>query len=265
MDNASINKVSLLSLGVDTFMSNRVLLVDDNRDLIDCLAFLMEDTGIQVSKAYDLLEAKFALQQDAFDLIFLDIRLPDGNGLSLYYDIKLRQPAVKIVPMTGFRLEQILNDVNGKPLTLVNRVLDNAAAAQLMDKLVAWDTVLFTDFRVHRWLTDSYAYNKRIAFLNEFAVPSGEIFADAEIIAISLETTLMDLFAMVTYLRQHHVQLPLLLFLDKPDVVQANCVVQREYTGCVFKPFDPQQFLDDVDAMLMRERQSFDASKRMSL
>ncbi len=249
-------------------MTHRVLLIDDNRDLIDCLAFLMEDMNIQVVKAYDLAEAKSAFQKGEYDLVFLDIRLPDGNGLGMYYEIKANLPATVIVPMTGFRLEQILHDVNGKPLVMVDSVFDgDAALSELdeLDELTELDTVLFRDIRYLEHLMARAAGQRKIVLFRSFqAIADAAVAGDADIIVLCLSTTIMDLFAMVTYLRDQNIFKPVLLFLDKPAMISQNAMLQQENTGCIFKPFDPQKFLEDVHAFLALRAPGRDAGRDVS-
>lgn len=79
----------------------RVLLVDDNRLMLEGLSNLLEAHGIQVAgMAKDGLEgAAMALTLHP-DLILMDIRMPVCDGLEATRRIKARQPEIKIVMLT---------------------------------------------------------------------------------------------------------------------------------------------------------------------
>lgn len=79
----------------------RVLLVDDNRLMLEGLTNLLEAHGIQVAgMAKDGLEgAAMALTLHP-DLILMDIRMPVCDGLEATRRIKARQPEIKIVMLT---------------------------------------------------------------------------------------------------------------------------------------------------------------------
>ena len=62
-------------------MSISVLLVEDDRDLIEELAAFLEAAGFEVTAAETIREAE-ALLAVPRDLLILDINLPDGDGLS---------------------------------------------------------------------------------------------------------------------------------------------------------------------------------------
>ena len=64
-------------------MSAKILLVEDDLFLQDGLRELLLRDGYTLTVAATAAEAEHAMRCDSFDLAILDIRLPDGNGLSL--------------------------------------------------------------------------------------------------------------------------------------------------------------------------------------
>ncbi len=87
----------------------KILVVDD--DEVDRMAVqrALKAAGVQMelSQANDCAEAITALQQQQFDCVFLDYRLPDGNGLSLVQQVRSLGFAVPLVVLTGQGDEQI--------------------------------------------------------------------------------------------------------------------------------------------------------------
>ena len=63
--------------------SNRILLVDDDRDLAFIITELLEDYGYRVANAYTSEAALGMLGENTYDLILLDINLPDITGFEL--------------------------------------------------------------------------------------------------------------------------------------------------------------------------------------
>jgi DNA-binding response OmpR family regulator len=61
----------------------RVLLVDDDRQQTDALEFGLRQHQFDVVTAYSAAAAAAALANSCFDLIFLDIGLPDADGLKI--------------------------------------------------------------------------------------------------------------------------------------------------------------------------------------
>jgi DNA-binding NarL/FixJ family response regulator len=79
----------------------KVLLVDDHRLLLEGLSNLLEAHGIQVAgTAVDGLEAIGKARTLRPDVILMDIRMPNCDGLSATRHIKAEMPDAKIVILT---------------------------------------------------------------------------------------------------------------------------------------------------------------------
>ena len=67
----------------------RILIVDDNHELLDLLRSALSNAGYHsVSTAVTATATRKRLQADTPDLIVLDINLPDGDGFSLFQEIR---------------------------------------------------------------------------------------------------------------------------------------------------------------------------------
>mgnify|MGYP000743687533 CR=1 FL=1 len=69
-------------------MSRRVLVVDDEKLIVKGIRFSLEQDGYDVDCAYDGEEALKLAKENAYDIILLDVMLPDGDGFSLCRKIK---------------------------------------------------------------------------------------------------------------------------------------------------------------------------------
>ncbi len=65
----------------------RILIIDDDPDQ-QALMRRVLGTGPQVMSALSLAEARIALGKNPYDLILLDVHLPDGNGLNFLSELK---------------------------------------------------------------------------------------------------------------------------------------------------------------------------------
>jgi len=87
-------------------MRANVLVVDDNRELAENVCELLEGIGQHDAKCFYAPNAKEALQHVRelgadLDVVFVDLRLPDCDGIELLRDIKARLPDTQIILMTG--------------------------------------------------------------------------------------------------------------------------------------------------------------------
>ena len=78
-----------------------VLIVDDQEDLRFSLAKIVEKQGCRATTAANGTDALDILRSAIFDLVFLDIGLPDGNGIDLIGKIKEIGDDIDIVMLTG--------------------------------------------------------------------------------------------------------------------------------------------------------------------
>ena len=86
--------------GVDTVMPDRVLIVDDDAHIREVIKFALEDSGFDVSEASTGVSALTAMRTQTFDLVLLDIGMPEMDGFETCKAIRRDNP-VPIVFLTA--------------------------------------------------------------------------------------------------------------------------------------------------------------------
>ena len=81
-------------------MASHILVVEDHPDTARALAHLLRRDGFRVNVAGRLDEAVALCATECFDLLLVDLELPDGSGMALPQLVKDRCPAAAIV-MSG--------------------------------------------------------------------------------------------------------------------------------------------------------------------
>ncbi len=79
----------------------RILLVEDNRELADWLARLLQKSRYVVDCVHDGLDADAALATQSYDLIILDIGLPMMTGLELLRRFRQRRGLTPVIILTA--------------------------------------------------------------------------------------------------------------------------------------------------------------------
>ena len=82
-----------------------VLLVDDDHDLCDNLWDLLRDQGYRVCLAHDAREAAEHLRDSSFNVVVIDMRIPDGDGGSVFQTVRRTRPEARTILITGYRSE----------------------------------------------------------------------------------------------------------------------------------------------------------------
>jgi CheY-like chemotaxis protein len=95
-----------LQLLVDEALSQPlVLVVDDDHDLCDSLWELFRERGLRVCVAHDGPEAIDKLYNNTFQLLIVDMKLPNADGSELISELKAINPEARSVLITGHRSE----------------------------------------------------------------------------------------------------------------------------------------------------------------
>ncbi|TXE08580.1 sigma-54-dependent Fis family transcriptional regulator [Gelidibacter salicanalis] len=79
-----------------------ILLVEDDVSFSEMLKRFLERHHHAVILSYTLEDAKLKVKESTFDLVFADLRLPDGDGISLLNHIKAKDASIPVVLMTGY-------------------------------------------------------------------------------------------------------------------------------------------------------------------
>jgi DNA-binding response OmpR family regulator len=97
-----------------------ILIVDDDRDLCASLWDLLRERGFRVGLAHDANAAAQQLKESSFNAVLIDMKIPHGDGGSVFRMVRDANPEARTVLITGFRTEMD---------SLVSKVLAEGADA----------------------------------------------------------------------------------------------------------------------------------------
>jgi two-component system, NtrC family, response regulator len=79
----------------------QILIIDDDEMFSALLASAVKREGYDIQCAYTLRDGLERVQSGAFDVVFLDVNLPDGNGLDLLAEIREVSSSPEVIILTG--------------------------------------------------------------------------------------------------------------------------------------------------------------------
>ncbi|MGB7954036.1 MAG: response regulator [Candidatus Nitrosopolaris sp.] len=82
-------------------MNKRVLIIDDEPDIILTLRMALEQNGFRTDSYSDSILAYKNFRAGVYDLVLLDIKMPNVDGFQLYQKIKRTDSRVKICFLTA--------------------------------------------------------------------------------------------------------------------------------------------------------------------
>ena len=81
--------------------ARHLLLVDDDPDLLRLLAMRLRASGYRVTAVATVEDARTRLGIERFDLVLSDVRLPDGDGLALFDEIRRQRATLPVILLTA--------------------------------------------------------------------------------------------------------------------------------------------------------------------
>ncbi|MEW6680667.1 MAG: response regulator [bacterium] len=120
-----------------------ILIVDDEKDLADLLKEIVETEGFKGDVAFDGNSALERLEKTKFDLALLDIRLPGMNGVELFLKIKEKAPDCKVIMMTGFAVEDLIEEAMALgAYTCVHKPFNPRRIIEMIRKILLSDKMI---------------------------------------------------------------------------------------------------------------------------
>jgi NtrC-family two-component system response regulator AlgB len=92
-------------LDSESFWGNnlkRALIIDDDRNISTTLTVYLEDKGFEVFAARSAADGLQVFRREAPNIVILDMKLPDGDGLDVLKDIIATSPGTQVVMITAY-------------------------------------------------------------------------------------------------------------------------------------------------------------------
>lgn len=88
----------------------RILFVDDEVGFVDVVAKRMIKRGLDVTKTYSGAQALQALRKNDFDVVILDLKMEDMDGIEVLQILKKMAPDLEVIMLTGHGSEKAARD-----------------------------------------------------------------------------------------------------------------------------------------------------------
>jgi DNA-binding response OmpR family regulator len=137
-----------------------ICLVEDEQKVAAFICKGLEEYGYKVKTAVDGASAKSTLQTAVFDLLILDVMLPDINGIELCRQIRLADNKTPILMLTA--LDQVHNKVSGLKAGADDYLVKPFHFSELLARIEALlrrqganapeeHTLIFDDLKLDTW------------------------------------------------------------------------------------------------------------------
>ncbi|MFB0526821.1 MAG: response regulator transcription factor [bacterium] len=91
-------------------MKKKILMIDDDEELCEETAEILQDEGYRVTTAFDGLIGKRLSEKYDYDLLILDVKMPGLDGLHILKSVKEQDNELKVIILTGKPLSKNLQE-----------------------------------------------------------------------------------------------------------------------------------------------------------
>jgi DNA-binding NtrC family response regulator len=124
-------------------MTEKVLLVDDEEEFVETLAERMRNRGMEVSTTNSGADALELVDDETFDVVVLDLKMPGIDGLEALKRIKKRRPDIQVVLLTGHAtVEQGVEAIKEGALEFLEKPIDLTSLTDTIHRAKATKMVL---------------------------------------------------------------------------------------------------------------------------
>jgi CheY-like chemotaxis protein len=124
----------------------RILIVDDDAGMAETLGDILEAKGYEVEIASGGLQALALVQARQHDVIFLDIKMPQMNGVEVLRRVRVMRPETVVVMMTAYALPELMAEAERLgALAILSKPLPLDRIIQFLEELAPARPVLIVE------------------------------------------------------------------------------------------------------------------------
>jgi DNA-binding response OmpR family regulator len=126
-------------------MVKRILVVDDESDVCFALEKVLREDGFVVDSYEHPLVALDKFKPHLYDVIVLDIKMPELNGFALYREIKRLDKKVKICFLTAGEIyDRVNQDISSVPANcFIRKPIENEELLKRINEIIVDDTTVW--------------------------------------------------------------------------------------------------------------------------
>ena len=236
-----------------------ILVVDDDKDFAESLADVLMLDGHRTEIAFSGEDAVMILQEKDFDVTFMDMRLPNKNGVESFLEIRRIRPEARVIMMTGYTMEQLLNQaVKNGAWGVLHKPLDMEYVLEMLRK-IKQDGILIADDDSDfvQAITDILVDNGYKTFVAQNGREALERVRSNDIDVLILDLRMPVLNGIETYLELKKINRSVATIIvtayagEEADTI--DTLRSLSVTGILTKPFDPKDLLSAIEDLSKQE------------
>ncbi len=165
-----------------------ILVVDDDRIILDSLCEFLSLEGFQTSRAETLKSAMAELQKQSYSLVITEINLPDGDGFELLDTVRKNFPQTVVIVITGYgTIESAVKAIKQGAYDYLTKPIIDDELRLVVEKAIKQQSLMSENVSLRLQLEQKYSLENIISHDYKMA----KIFDLVEAVADSTTTILM--------------------------------------------------------------------------
>lgn len=239
-----------------------ILIVDDETGMRETPYDILEDMGYHTAIAVDGHEAIQKVKDNAFDVIFMDVKMPGMDGVETFKQIKGIQPDAAVVMMTAYAVEDLIKDaLREGAYGVLYKPLDMERVISVIDGMGEGGLALVVDddrdsCEFFKGTLEARGYQVSIALSGEEAI---EIARENSYDMIFIDMKLPNMSGLETYLAIKEINPQAVTVMMTVYSQEADDSLEEPLGADVhtylYKPFEIEEVIQLVDGICHRNRQ----------
>ncbi len=234
----------------------RIFVVDDHKDIADGLADVLRMKGHEVEVAYNGQQAIRIFREKEFDISFMDVMMPGMNGVESFMEIRKIRPAAKVIMMTGYSVEQLLDQaVQEGACGILHKPINIDDVLEAMERIHSKGMVLIADDdpefsgAIKDVLMDD-GYKVCVARTGGEALKT-VMSGGVDYLVLDLKLPVISGLEVYLQLRNRGHDIPTVIVTGQAteNAEALDAFRSMEVTGILTKPFDTVSLLQHLDHM----------------
>ena len=171
-----------------TMTEKNILIIDNDRIILDSLCEFLSLEGFQTSRAETLKSAMAELQKQSYSLVITEINLPDGDGFELLDTVRKNFPQTVVIVITGYgTIESAVKAIKRGAYDYLTKPIVDDELRLVVEKAIKQQSLMSENVSLRLQLEQKYSLENIISHDYKMA----KIFDLVEAVADSTTTILM--------------------------------------------------------------------------
>ncbi|MBI4301144.1 MAG: response regulator [Chloroflexi bacterium] len=239
----------------------RILVVDDDRELLETIADILKIKGYKVTMANSGEEAIQRAKVGQYDVALMDIEMPGINGLEAFKKIKALRSRLKVILMTGYPGGELITQARREgPLDILFKPIDMRRLMRLIEADSQHCAILVVDddpaiCQTMKDIFEEFGHKVLVAGTGELAIDLVKKI-NPHILFLDVKLSTMnglDTFKAIKELN-HEVAVVMMTAHKRENGSLVEAALAQGAYSCLYKPFAPEEAIAMVDLLHQRSR-----------